>query len=478
MPLTQLNAQLTLFFWLFTLTYTAHAVTFLSFDPRSMAMGGTGVATAKSYNATLFNPALLAATSQEHQVYFVRPYIGARLIDRDDFLDSMDHYKDNDAEQAFELAFDRAKRRLENGTLSSQDLRKVADAASQWLDDVNQLSDKPLRASASYGISFGKTDRHIAWGAHHQAYTVLGAQIKVAARDNRLIQQGIDGLNLLANLEEAILEADIDADLLKQLIKDSIASDQTSDKLKAYLEQPEITELIETLGGTVSSLLEIASSFRNGLPDSFASTIQVEGANVKENSLGAAFTLPNSPAIKLGGNIKAMNIATIDLEKPIEDFEYEDIDERENRREYNSLNFDLGAYYQLSQRIALGAVVKNLLPKDYKTARGNTVRYRPLARLGLAYQHRKLKVAADLDITQNDPLGFDPERRYLGLGAEWQFSRLTALRAGFRTDIHNEEELFSLGLGLGSTRYHADIAIARAGGNDAYGLALQAGLRF
>jgi hypothetical protein len=42
-----------------TVAGDVRALSFLSFDARSMAMGGTGVVTARAHNASLFNPALL-----------------------------------------------------------------------------------------------------------------------------------------------------------------------------------------------------------------------------------------------------------------------------------------------------------------------------------------------------------------------------------------------------------------------------------
>ena len=43
----------------------AQAMPFGTFDPRSMAMGGTGVASDTSANAAFFNPALLATANKD-----------------------------------------------------------------------------------------------------------------------------------------------------------------------------------------------------------------------------------------------------------------------------------------------------------------------------------------------------------------------------------------------------------------------------
>lgn len=132
------------------------AVSFLSFDPRSMAMGGAGVASARSYNATIFNPALLVSSqSSDDWKFYFRPYLGARLLDRDNFLDALDEYQDSNSEDEFDRLLEIAKRDFAAGLITADDLRALAAAAEDWQGDIDKLSDKPLRASLSYGFTIG-----------------------------------------------------------------------------------------------------------------------------------------------------------------------------------------------------------------------------------------------------------------------------------------------------------------------------------
>ena len=60
---------------------TALALPFASFDPRSMAMGGTGVAVGDPSTAPFFNPAMLTASDPSKKYSIEFPIIGATLYD-------------------------------------------------------------------------------------------------------------------------------------------------------------------------------------------------------------------------------------------------------------------------------------------------------------------------------------------------------------------------------------------------------------
>ncbi|MEQ1837321.1 MAG: conjugal transfer protein TraF [Candidatus Nitrotoga sp.] len=71
----------------------ASALPFNSFDPRSMAMGGAGVAVGDAAMAPFFNPALLGVTKDEDDFSLVLPIIGVRVFDPKDFSTSVDNFE-------------------------------------------------------------------------------------------------------------------------------------------------------------------------------------------------------------------------------------------------------------------------------------------------------------------------------------------------------------------------------------------------
>lgn len=488
----------------------SEAVSFLSFDPRSMAMGGAGVASARSYNATIFNPALLVSSqSSDDWKFYFRPYLGARLLDRDNFLDALDDYQDSNSEDEFDRLLDIAKRDFAAGLISADDLRALAAAAEAWQGDIEKLSDKPLRASLSYGFSLGSTAKRRAWGAHYRRYFVLGARVNFAEVDRIRVSQAIETTQLLADISDqtreiAALEASLGLDELGDLIEQAVVDGKPSNALLSYYDLPSVQALVERSietgqliqevddyfqledleaelrdPGSVESPPELKNYLRYQIPENFESTIEVQGAYVDELSVGYAFTPDDRDKLKFGINVKQLTVTTVDFEQAVEEIDLNDAENSRNQTRHQALNLDLGVLYQLNARLTVGAVVKNLVPHDFKTVRGNDLEFRPVARAGLSYHYRPaLRFAADLDLTRNDPLGFDPDKQYLSVGAEWFLWRSTALRGGLRYNLATGKYLPSLGVGLGTFSSHLDVALTKSAENDEVGLSIQAGLRF
>ncbi|MBT8445456.1 MAG: hypothetical protein KJO13_11965, partial [Gammaproteobacteria bacterium] len=93
------------------------------------------------------------------------------------------------------------------------------------------------------------------------------------------------------------------------------------------------------------------------------------------------------------------------------------------------------------------------------------------------YQKGSLQLAADIDLTRNEPLSTERPTQELAVGAEWAFSSPVKVRAGFRYDIQgNRDSIVSLGVGTQWRRLVFDIAYAAS--RDARAAALQFGIAF
>ncbi|MBU2883438.1 conjugal transfer protein TraF [Psychrosphaera sp. B3R10] len=483
------------------------AVSFLSFDPRSMALGGAGVASSPIYNATLFNPALLV-TSGKSNVFFSVPYLGARILDRDGFINAVDEYQKNNAQLAFDTQLQLAKTRFNQGTLVSNDIRVVAGAAAQWQNDLNNLSNKPLRVSASYQLSAGKTGHATAWGAHYRRYYVVGAQINFNQDDQQQISKAIRILNIMAdiadNVEDTIaLANELDLSTLEALINTSIDSGELTSKLEDYFYLPGMQQLIEEAIDTGRLATDLKEYLRlNDLeaalkdPDAInnppqlnqyirykpsnklQSTIAVQGAFISESSIGFATAFANFQGVTVGINLKQLQLTTIDFETDIADVSAGEVTSKGNQTEYNKFNADIGVSYHFNSTTKMGLVVKNVLPYDFLTALDNTIKYRPLARFGVSYQGTFFHLVGDVDLTSNDPIGFDPNKQYASLGIELPMTGYGALRFGVRKNLVNGATLPSIGLGFSTNQLNVDIAVAKSEKNDELGAALQIGLTF
>jgi len=73
----------------------AQALPFNSFDPRTMAMGGAGVAVGDPATAPLYNPALLSASDPSKKYSVELPIIGARLYDPGNLRSELPTLSDN-----------------------------------------------------------------------------------------------------------------------------------------------------------------------------------------------------------------------------------------------------------------------------------------------------------------------------------------------------------------------------------------------
>ena len=71
------------------------AMPFESFDPRSMSMGGTGVAVGDPSTAPFFNPAMLTASDPSKKYSIELPVVGARLYDPSNMRNNLPTLNDN-----------------------------------------------------------------------------------------------------------------------------------------------------------------------------------------------------------------------------------------------------------------------------------------------------------------------------------------------------------------------------------------------
>ncbi|MDQ7017492.1 MAG: conjugal transfer protein TraF [Gammaproteobacteria bacterium] len=125
------------------------------------------------------------------------------------------------------------------------------------------------------------------------------------------------------------------------------------------------------------------------------------------------------------------------------------IDSSQNKQEFISL--DLGFAYQMGAQFRAGFSLRDLISQRYVTAEGERIRSTPKARIGVAYEGRFYTVAADYDLSNNDPIAFESSSRFFSLGTELRFYKIAKMRLGYlhnSADSSNPVQMFSLGAGL------------------------------
>ena len=133
-------------FVLLMLSERAGAMPFGVFDPRSLAMGGTGVASADANNAVFHNPALLAQYQYDEDEgrtsAFVLPSISARVSDT---VEEIANFRDQD----YDGQLSRAITAFNASNGATQDAQAVLDASLNLQDGLSRVSNGPVFADAN-----------------------------------------------------------------------------------------------------------------------------------------------------------------------------------------------------------------------------------------------------------------------------------------------------------------------------------------
>lgn len=415
----------------FALPTAALGNAFTALDARSLSLGGAGVASTRPYNASSFNPARLAGNPQvdgrRDDFAFFRPYLGARLIDRDGFLDALDQYQENDNNSRLDQSLDDLEAAILDLDTSSEDFRAVTRAGNDLLNDYRNLSDKPLRLVGSGGFNMGYPADRWGFGVHMRQNLVAGMEIRVSENDIEAIQEALDFIDLLIDIAEgADLPDDID------------------------LPRPS---------------------------EGFESEFALQGAMVRERGISLATQLPGIDGTVVGITLKSLDVETLDWVTDVDDAERDNFDIDDHSTTHTDINLDIGLTHDLDEHWTAGLIVRNAISRDYETVLGNQVSLRPVARAGLAWQTRQWSVAWDVDLNKTQAIGFDPAKRFFTIGTEYRPWRWLALRGGFRHEQVLNENEYSLGIGLGARYAHIDIGVS-TDGQDSMAAALQFGVRF
>jgi hypothetical protein len=134
----------------------------------------------------------------------------------------------------------------------------------------------------------------------------------------------------------------------------------------------------------------------------------------------------------------------------------EDLDNKKNEGTFETI--DLGLAMDLSDAVRLGLNLRNLFTDEFEVF-GQTLSFDTEVRFGVAYQNDFLILAADIDLTENEPLlpneTFGGLRtQYVMIGAEFHSLRYVKFRLGARKNLASdissgaEETLYTAGLGF------------------------------
>lgn len=457
---------------------TALAVPFNSFDPRSMSMGGAGVAVGDPATAPFFNPALLSASDPAKKYSFEFPIIGARLYDPADMRNSLTTLSDNI--NVLNSSISTANTTANSASSATlKNLPANMTAVANNIDTVNtqlaSLSNKPLQGEfgaatvigvpgKNYGVAFYADS----WGAaggtlvYNDGTTLSGLSTSVRAAANALAATtGAAAAACQAVSNGTGTPADVQTCLA------AVAASQGS--------------LVNAQG---------AINFNT---NQLASKIHLRGVLINEVGLSISHGLvTRDQEWAVGVTPKYMQFKLFDALLDANTGNANNATGSDYMAQYSSLNFDLGVAKSYLNGWRTGVVVKNVLPQsfDFKraptagatpVATGSTLDLKPQVRAGVSHETAWSTLAFDLDLTQNDPAGLENRSQYAALGGELSALGWAQLRAGYRADMLNSaRNVTSFGLGLSPRipffKLHFDLAYAYNA--DEKGASLRFGFNF
>ena len=385
------------------------AIPFSSFDPRSFAMGGTGVAAGTSANAVFFNPALLAAASEEEDFSVEFPIIGVRAADPDDFVDAVDTVSTNNAMTAFSNAVTTYQ-----GLPTSGNATLVQSAANQLTTDLNSLSQKAVQLEGDVAFVVGVPSKKFGISIFGNAWGVGGAVADVTSTD------------------------------------------------------------LSAINSTVTTALALGAV--TDPTGSFTSSVSARFATITEVGVAIA---RDFDGVAVGITPKYLEVTTNDYKFTGSEIDNADIDQSSGEKSDSDMNIDIGVAKNYDNGWKVGLAVKNLISNEYTTVLGNKLVIDPMARIGVMHETSWSTIAFDVDLTENDPGGFEDKTQYAALGMEMDIFDTAQLRVGLRhnmSDTTFKADTVSAGIGLSPFGVHLDVSAM--GNSDEVGAAMQLGFRF
>lgn len=421
------------------------AAPFGIFDPRSLAMGGTGVAAGNAANAGHYNPALLATAYDVEHFSLVLPSVVVGLYDPSNLQDAMTTFNDANYATALDTAvtsFNSASTAAEISTTATA----VATASQNLLTGINSLSNKSITLDARAGTLLAVPNKTVGFSVYSSVSVTGGTNLNITAADSQLVQNYIDVLSCLGAIDSALSTGTV-AEQAQYL-----AAFQT-----CYNLSPGV---IDSTTGDFTNL---------DTADSLTSTVKIRGAIIKETGFSFAHKFKSLYGIALGITPKVFRIETFDSEIGVNTAT---INIDNGRTTHNDSNFDLGLVIP-SGYFKTGLVIKNVISKKYTTALNNTISFNPQYRAGVAFQNDWVLVSSDLDLVKNRGVGFDPDTQYFSLGVEFDLYNSLQGRLGYRKNLLVKYSITSLGIGLAPLGKHGpsfDFGFAFSGAGTEVGL--------
>ncbi len=406
-------------------TPQTHAVSFGIYDPRALAMSGTTVALANPQHAQFYNPALLAFHNQrEEESRSGRLYLPILTAQASDALVEVARLEPNTLEQRISDAI-----AAYNQTPSTTTALRVRDEAGDLRSVIDAVDNENLPIEAFAGLAIVEPGFRGGGAFHIGVRLIGGGTTDISASDRELLDKYIETLDAY------------------------IAGEVNPPHPELYNDDGEL---------------------QNFTAD-FDSTLSGRGALIVEWGVTAAkeFELFGQP-VAFGITPKLMEVRAYQETGRVVQGDFGNLDDEDS---HLSGNVDIGLAMEFHSGMRVGVAVKDVVAQNYAQGEEDEVRIRPRARAGLAFVRPGYALGVDLDLLENDPIGFEQPSQELAFGAELSPAPFAHLRIGYKYDLAaSHEDAASVGMGLEFNRLLVDIAYSH--GENTRGFSTQLGLAF
>ncbi|ADQ00138.1 LOW QUALITY PROTEIN: conjugative transfer protein (plasmid) [Marinobacter adhaerens HP15] len=389
---------------------------------RSLGMGGTGVAAASPVDAASTNPALMASDHHGWSDDFglLLPSVNARVADKEEVTDQVDTIQDTIG-------------RLDAAaTALPANPSNVQAEAGRLRDQLQAFDQDTVRADVGVGLAVAFPGKSLSVGVF------------------------VNG-NLTATVRG---EFDEDDDARLEAIE---------------------TGTLPPPGTPISTDLESRGRV-------LASAVSEVGV-----SFAREFELNNGEKIQVGVSPKYVNLRTFQYTETVSGFDEDEFDGSEFETEKAALTWTSASRIALARRIGGKPVLQSkTIPMDLKSAakrpdlgeQERELTLDPRVTAGIAHYGDYHVVTAEADLTKQEGFGFESDRQWVAVGAEFDAFRYAQLRVGVRHNIADEtesagiEEGTQFTAGAGFNVFGARLDLAALYSDADVGAALELGTAF
>ena len=446
---------------------SALALPFITFDPRSMAMGGTGVAIGDPAIAPFFNPALLTATDSSKHFSLELPIIGMRLSDPGNLRSNLVTLSDDIS--ALNTSITAANANASGATpaqlqLLPGSMTTVANNIDKVNSQLSSLNSQPLQGELGAATVIGIPGKNYGFAIYKSAWGAFGGTLEY------------NDATTLGSLSTSIRTA---ASALNNTTANAACIRVQNGTGTVAQLQADVQTCLAAAAAASANLLT-AQGTVNFNTNTLASKIHMRLVTAVETGVSISHGfVHNDKAWSLGITPKVMQLRMYDaLLSASNGVSTSGLTGDDYLASYSTINFDFGVAISYLNGWRTGFIVKNAIPQSFEfksiaagAASGSaqtvtgTLNLNPQVRTGTSFANEWVTLALDLDLTRNNPAGLENPSQYIGLGGEFSTSDWVEVRAGYRYDFVNPtQKLASFGMGFSPRlpyfKPHFDFAVS------------------